>query len=318
MPTHSRSTHQFIKLFIAAGAVVALALPASAFGQATRTWVSGVGDDANPCSRTAPCKTFAGAISKTATKGEINVLDPGGFGGVTITKAITLDGEATEAGVLVSGTNAIVINAPATDTVNLKGLDVNGIGTGLNGIRVIAGKRVKVQNSKIYGFVRNGIDFESSTNNARLVVQNTRIHDNLGNGVLVAPPGSNQGFAVLRHVASEDNGCGVAASRFVPDPAFNFGVNCGVSNAGTATAVVNLFHSAFNDNGAGVFSRGSTAFNRLSDNEVVDNGTGLLAVDAGSILSWKNNFVDGNGTNGAPTGTINPVKKSKRSKKYHR
>jgi hypothetical protein len=60
--------------------------------QATRTWVSGVGDDANPCSRTAPCKTFAGAISKTAPGGEIDALDPGGFGALTITNAITIDG----------------------------------------------------------------------------------------------------------------------------------------------------------------------------------------------------------------------------------
>src|SRR5918911_5162304 len=91
--------------------LVALALPGSAFGQATRTWVSGVGDDANPCSRTAPCKTFAGAISKTAAKGEINCLDPGGFGGLTITKALTIKCQYTEGGAIVSGTNAFVVNA---------------------------------------------------------------------------------------------------------------------------------------------------------------------------------------------------------------
>src|SRR6201986_1187236 len=85
--------------------------------QATRTWVSGVGDDANPCSRTAPCKTFAGAISKTAAKGEINVLDPGGFGGVTITKSITISSVGFEAGVLVSGTNGIIVNVGSTDSV---------------------------------------------------------------------------------------------------------------------------------------------------------------------------------------------------------
>src|SRR6476646_8912018 len=88
----------------------------SANAQATRTWVSGVGDDANPCSRTAPCKTFAGAISKTATGGEINCLDPGGFGGVTITKSIQIIC-LVEAGVLVSGTNGIVVNAPAGSEV---------------------------------------------------------------------------------------------------------------------------------------------------------------------------------------------------------
>src|SRR5205807_3000693 len=107
--------------------LVALALPSSAFGQASRTWVSGVGDDANPCSRTAPCKTFAGAISKTAGAGEINCLDPGGFGGVTITKPITISSEGFEAGVLVSGTNGIVVNVPnATDVVVIRGLDIEG------------------------------------------------------------------------------------------------------------------------------------------------------------------------------------------------
>src|SRR5213595_1412690 len=118
-------------VFVLLGAIAALGLmtlPASA--QATRTWVSGVGDDANPCSRTAPCKTFAGAISKTANGGEINCLDPGGFGGVTITKAITIKCHYTEGGVLVSGTNAIVVNAPSTDSVTLRGLDINGLGTG--------------------------------------------------------------------------------------------------------------------------------------------------------------------------------------------
>src|ERR1700709_1295282 len=83
---------------------------APAQAQATRTWVSGVGDDANPCSRTAPCKTFPGAISKTATFGEINVLDPGGFGAVTIVKSISIRSDHIEAGVLVSGTNGIIVN----------------------------------------------------------------------------------------------------------------------------------------------------------------------------------------------------------------
>src|SRR3954462_11648712 len=125
---------------------LALVLPATASAQATRTWVSGVGDDVNPCSRTAPCKTFAGAISKTAAGGEINCLDPGGFGGVTITKAITIACEGVTAGVLVSGTNAIIVNAGPSDQVTLRGLDINGAGTGLNGIRFLAGKALIVDN----------------------------------------------------------------------------------------------------------------------------------------------------------------------------
>src|ERR1700691_4239441 len=108
--------------------VVGLAI-APAHAQATRTWVSGVGDDANPCSRTAPCKTFAGAISKTSTFGEINVLDPGGFGALTVTKSITVRSDHIEAGVLVAGTNGIVVNVPAaTDRVQLEGLDFEGLG----------------------------------------------------------------------------------------------------------------------------------------------------------------------------------------------
>src|SRR5258708_39681540 len=112
------------------------AAPANA--QATRTWVSGVGDDANPCSRTAPCKTFAGAISKTAPFGEIDCLDPGGFGAVTITKSITLDCSGTFGSALVSGTNGIIINAAGTDLVTIRGLDIEGLGTGINGIFVLS------------------------------------------------------------------------------------------------------------------------------------------------------------------------------------
>src|SRR3954463_1024618 len=120
-----------IALFaIGFGLLAPLLAAAPAHAQATRTWVSGVGDDANPCSRTAPCKTFAGAISKTAALGEINCLDPGGFGGVTITKAITIDCRDTFGSVLVSGTNAIIVAAGASDVVTLRNLDIHGVGTG--------------------------------------------------------------------------------------------------------------------------------------------------------------------------------------------
>src|SRR5437764_6171046 len=115
--------------------------------QATRTWVSGVGDDANPCSRTAPCKTFAGAISKTAPGGEIDALDPAGYGAVTITKSITIDGGGGQvASVLVAGTNGIVVQAGPSDVVILRNLRLNGLGSGINGIRFLAGKALSVEN----------------------------------------------------------------------------------------------------------------------------------------------------------------------------
>src|SRR6266566_2251021 len=115
-------------------AIFTFAFASMAQAQATRTWVSGVGDDVNPCSRTAPCKTFAGAISKTAAGGIINCLDPGGFGAVTIGKSLTIDCSATFAGVLAAGTNGININAASTDIVRLRGLSIEGVGTGLIGV----------------------------------------------------------------------------------------------------------------------------------------------------------------------------------------
>src|SRR6476469_385212 len=126
-----------------ATSLVLLVHAAPAHAQASRTWVSGVGDDANPCSRTAPCKTFAGAISKTAVNGEINCLDPGGFGGVTITKSITIDCHEVFASILHSGTNGINIpfdSFAGTDTrktVNLRNINLQGFDTGLIGLRIL-------------------------------------------------------------------------------------------------------------------------------------------------------------------------------------
>src|SRR4051812_24281328 len=124
----------FIRFLATATVFAGLLVTAEANAQATRTWISGVGDDANPCSRTAPCKTFAGAISKTAAGGIINCLDPGGFGAVTITKSITLDCRGTVGGVLASGTNGINVSAGPNDTITLRGLSIEGAQTGLVGV----------------------------------------------------------------------------------------------------------------------------------------------------------------------------------------
>src|ERR1043166_5173084 len=139
-----------IKALLATSFILALAVAAQA--QATRTWVSGVGDDLNPCSRTAPCKTFAGAISKTSANGEIDCLDPGGFGTVTITKAITIDGTngAGFGSILASGTNGVNVNDSATGTpntiiVSLRNLSIQGAGTGFDGIRFTSGKTLHVE-----------------------------------------------------------------------------------------------------------------------------------------------------------------------------
>jgi hypothetical protein len=144
--------------------------------QASRTWVSGVGDDVNPCSRTAPCKTFAGAMSKTAAFGEISVLDPGGYGNVTIPKPITISGDGTLAGILNAGLNGVIVNIinPPFGPVTLRNLSIHGANTGTNGIRYLSAPSLNVVNCSISGFTGSGIDV-SLSGNGDLVVTGTNI-----------------------------------------------------------------------------------------------------------------------------------------------
>src|SRR5688500_2634556 len=160
-----------------------LAISSVAQAQATRTWVSGVGDDVNPCSRTAPCKTFAGAISKTAAGGEISVLDPGSFGALTITKSITVDGNGQLSAVLASLVNGITVNAGASDKVVIRNLSINGVGNGLSGIRYLAGAELHVENLSISGFTTRGIDVSLAAS-GKLFVKDTNII-NAGTGIRV-------------------------------------------------------------------------------------------------------------------------------------
>jgi hypothetical protein len=179
------------------GVVAAICLHAApAQAQATRTWVSGVGDDANPCSRTAPCKTFAGAISKTAAGGEINVLDPGGFGAVTITKSISII-SGFEAGVLAAGVTGIVVNVASTDKVLLEGLDIEGVGTGVNGIQIIGGGRTTIRKCSIRNFTQNAVNLVG-TASARAVIEDSMLLNNAG-GLNMQGAGGAANFAVLQN-----------------------------------------------------------------------------------------------------------------------
>jgi hypothetical protein len=303
---------------------VALALTASLFclasaahAQATRTWVSGVGDDANPCSRTAPCKTFAGTIAKTAAGGEINVLDPGGFGGVTITKAISIVNDGAIAGVLVSGTNAIIVNAGVNDVVTLRGLDINGLGTGLNGIRFIGGKALRVQNCQIYGFTQQGIDFEPNVLSAQLHVQDTSIHENTGNGILVLPAVGGSAKVSVDRVHLENNGGdgfksdatngSISATARESTFVANGGNGAHSIAAGANASNVMLDHCSLQNhssvapNGNGLLSEG-TAGSVISctDNTISGNRLGGAAVAPATVFSFNNNHNNGNGTNGTP------------------
>jgi hypothetical protein len=298
-------------------ALVALAIPGSAFGQATRTWVSGVGDDVNPCSRTAPCKTFAGAISKTAAKGQINCLDPGGFGAVTITKSMTIKCHYTEAGVLVNGTNAIIVNAAATDKVTLRGMDVIGVGTGLVGIKVLSAKSVQIFDSEIYEFAV-GIAVVP-VNNSRVVVVRSHIHDN-GVGVINAPGGAGAASPIttLRDNVIDDNTCGASVGAFGANSGTPTTVDCGTASSASglnaATSHLVALGNGFYENGTALLARGANSRLQIGSNDITTNTVGLARIDTGFIKSFGNNQISDNGSTAAPNAPNDPLTKPRAKK----
>jgi len=222
-------------------------LVGTAQAQATRTWVSGVGDDANPCSRTAPCKTFAGSISKTAAGGEINVIDPGGFGAVTITKSITIRSDHIEAGVLVSGTNGIVVNAASTDNVTLEGLDIEGLGTGIHGVHITGGGNVTIVRCTIHHFTGNGVNLVG-TAGARALVIDSIINQNGGGFNVSGAGGASNSGLLVGGVLDRNTAFGVQVTA--PSAVVLNGTNI----LATPASIVNV-------GGASVASFGNNAFN---------------------------------------------------------
>ncbi len=252
--------------------VILLCSATGAFAQATRTWVSGVGDDVNPCSRTAPCKTFAGAISKTAAGGEIDALDDGGFGTLTITKALTIDGGGHLASALSSGVNGLVITAGVSDVVTLRGLSINGAGTGLVGVKITAAKHVNIDNCMIFGFSSNGVENSSSATTVQ--INNTSIHNNGGTGI-----------AILNGKAT------IFSTQVV-------GNYIGVQAGGTAVALLSNSNVSFNV--TGLQSTG-TGLLQITHNDVFENTT-AWNISGGQIQTYVDNRI-----RGAGIGTLTPV-----------
>jgi hypothetical protein len=277
------------KLFVHVLTVFVLLVTCSslAHAQATRTWVSGVGDDANPCSRTAPCKTFAGAISKTAPGGEINVLDPGGFGAVTITKSITISSEGFEAGVLVSGTNGIIVSAGVADVVILRGLHIQGLGTGLDGIKVLGTlAALHVEKCTIDAFRgSNGsaIEIATTSGTTQVFIKDTIVRDNgqgTGGGIFFNSAGGTV-KASLDNVRMENNTFGLKA-------------------AGTSTVSVSNSVAAGNSN-AGFSVVGGSAELNITRSVAANNLTGLVC--SNGTLRIGNSSITGNGTAVATAGS---------------
>jgi hypothetical protein len=287
-----------------ASLALAVLIAPAVHAQATRTWVSGVGDDVNPCSRTAPCKTFAGAISKTAAGGEISVLDPGGFGAITITKAITINGDGTLAGILSSLTNGIIVNAGVNDKVVIRNVSINGAGNGLNGIRFLAGKDLTVENVTIEGFTGRGIDV-TRTSTGKLFVKNTKISEG-GTGIFLTTT-VGQAQAMLENVQLTGLTNGLEAGLNGRATISNSMISGNVSNgilASNATSRINVegCQISFNDV-SGVNTTAAGAIIRLSNNEIYNNNAGIT-VGPGTVESAGNNRTAGNVTSTPPNGVV--------------
>ena len=293
----------------------------SAQAQATRTWVSGVGDDVNPCSRTAPCKTFAGAISKTAIGGLINCIDPGGFGAVTITKSITIDCQNTQAGVLASGTNGINVNG-AGIVVNLRGLSIEGApGTGLIGVNFINGAVIHIENCKIFGFqagTATGVKFAPPSGvAAELHISNSSINDNGANGVLIQPGGTGSAKVSINRTRTSNNGAagvradgtgstgGIAVSIADSVAAGDSGAGfTSFSQSGSASTKVMINRSMASNNGTGLNANGAAAIMRIGFSVVSGNATAANIANLAAMSSYNNNQIDDNAAAGSAIPTI--------------
>jgi hypothetical protein len=290
--------------------ILVFGFSSGAFAQATRTWVSGVGDDVNPCSRTAPCKTFAGAISKTATGGEISVLDPGGYGALTITKAITVDG-GTGAGwgsTLFASTNGFVINITTnltSDKVILRNLSLNGgvlSSLGVDGIRFLDGQQLTVENVRIFNFSGDGIEVNQSQA-SNVFLKNVRItHGGVlgataANGIKVTSAGACVGTMDDVHI----DGVTGHGLQFVSNAIFAIkdliSARNGLSGMRAEQASVNVTveNSISMGNNIGFESTGGSI--RLANCGMYNNNTNLTT----NVGSKGDNRNAGNTTTNPPT-----------------
>ena len=277
----------------------------TASAQATRTWVSGVGDDVNPCSRTAPCKTFAGAISKTATNGEINCLDPAGYGAVTVTKSITIDCEDTQGSILSAGTNGVIVNiTSATDTkkaFTLRGISINGAGTGINGVRVLAANQVNLEEVVISGVTQHGVSLENTTGTTKVSIDNCAMRNNGGNGINTFIVGGNVSLNVSNSRLN-NNTTGLNLSNATKATISDSVINGNTTGLQAASATLGVNSCTISHNTTGITSSAGGAI-RIMGNLITNNGTGL-SLGGGTITSFVSNVFSGNTADGAPSSSV--------------
>jgi hypothetical protein len=299
-------------------AVLTLGAASLVQAQATRTWVSGVGNDANPCSRTAPCKTWAGAISKTFINGEIDALDPGGYGTLNITKSITLDG-GTGAGwgsTLASGTNGFTVNIAvnANDPLRqvlMKHISINGTGssgtigtrTGVRGINYIQGSALIVEDCQILNFTTVGIDV-NLTNNGILKVTNTSIESIGADGIRLATT-VGQVLATIENTriqdcASDGIEAGTHVRAAVRGTTVTNDASTGIRTSST-DAIINIDDCVVSYSGTGLQASASSTIN-VSDSVMAQCATGVSA-NGGTMNSFQGNSLISNTSDGTFSST---------------
>ena len=308
-------------IIVAVGLALAAALPAApAEAQNGRSFVSGHGSDAAACTLAAPCRTLAAAFAATNAGGEIDVLDPAGYGALTINKAISIvnDGVGTAGVIVPSGGIGITITAGTNDAVSLRGLSIEGAGVGLTGIQFNAGKSLTVENCVIRHVTADGIDF-LPPGSSRLSVSNSVVADNSGTGIAIVPSGTGTTVtAVFNRIQVNNNaGSGGGIRLDTTGAVFPGTVNAVVydsiaqgNTTGPGFSATNftfvgkpttmmIFHSVAADNSIGILGQNS-AFIRVANSMVTGNATGWQT-DNATVLSYGDNYIDGNiGSETAP------------------
>jgi hypothetical protein len=302
----------------AVGLTLAVALPAvSAQAQNARSFVSAHGSDSAACTLAAPCRTLQHAHDQTNAGGEIDVLDPAGYGSLTINKAISIvnDGVGTAGVIVPSGDTGILINAAASEAVSLRGLSIEGNGVGTTGIQFNSGKFLTVEYCTIRHVAGNAITFEPNVPSS-LSVSNSLVADNSTVGIAIQPSGSGAVTAVFDRVQANNNTYGIYVSGTFSTGTINVSVSESVAsgnsnsdfqaitNAGKAPTTLMLFHSVAANAGTGLIANGVGATLRLANSAVTGNGAGWNVSSGGVIASYGDDYIDGNGPN---TGSLTPI-----------
>ena len=294
-----------LPLLLAAVGFSFLALSASAQAQATRTWVSGLGDDANPCSRTAPCKTFAGAYSRTAAGGEIDVIDPGGFGTISIGHALTIDGGGGQVStILATGTTGVNVNAGANDNIILRNLRINGtnqyVSQGVTGIVFNSGHELTVENCYIFDFANYGIQFQPVVRSFLNVIDSVIENSTLG-GLLSSSAATTGGANRVNIVRSSfvNNGFGIESGAnsnvAVKDGLIsNNNADSGVLATGLGAEITLESTVVSNNQISGMHATNNGQVRMSNVTAVYNNGPAWEFDSGGVVSSWGNNREVGN------------------------